>query len=246
MPKKGKDFWNKEYAKGKRRGGPQEPHLALSTEPAEDLIKFTNWLERNYGRKFLNVTTLALDCGCGNGRNLIYLAKEFGMRGYGYDISSEAITQAKRHAANVPSPEIAQRVQYEVRTLAEPIPLPEMSVTLALDMMSSHVLRRTEREAFRAELLRVLKPGGWLFFKSFLLEEDTHAKRLLKEYPGPEEGMYIHPEIGKAEYVWTESTLREFFEPYFTIHKIEKSHKHRHADGTAWKRRTISAYMEKA
>jgi hypothetical protein len=130
-------------------------------------------------------------------------------------------------------------------SLAEPIPLPDSSVTLALDMMSSHVLRRIEREALRAEIVRTLRPNGWLFFKSFLLEEDANAKRLLREFPAQEKGMYIHPEIGVAEYVWTKNSLRDFFEPYFTVHKIEKSHKHQHADGTAWKRRTISAYLEK-
>ncbi len=233
-------FWNRQYAR--------PTHLALSDEPAEDLVKFTRWLERNYGRKFLNVTTQALDLGCGNGRNLIFLAKEFGMRGVGYDAAQTAIAQAKKNSQGLP-------IQFFVRSLAETIPLPDASVTLALDMMSSHVLRQAEREHLRAEVLRVLKPEGWLFFKSFLLEEDVHAKRLLKENPAEEEGMYIHPEIGVAEYVWTEEALREFFASprqssngggsHFTLHKIEKSHKHRHADRTAWKRRTVCAYLEK-
>jgi ubiquinone/menaquinone biosynthesis C-methylase UbiE len=214
------------------------PHLALSDDPAEDLIKFVRFLERHHGRKFLNVTAQALDVGCGNGRNLIYLSETFGMRGLGYDISQEAIAQAKKKASALP-------LQFSVRSLVEPVPLPDSSVTLALDMMSSHVLKQKEREKLRDELCRVLKQEGWLFFKSFLLEEDAHAKRLLREFPAEEEGMYIHPEIGTAEYVWTENALRDFFEPHFTIHKIEKSHKHQHADGTAWKRRTISAYLSK-
>jgi SAM-dependent methyltransferase len=112
-------------------------------------------------------------------------------------------------------------------------------------MMSSHILLSHGRENLRNEILRILKPGGWLFFKSFLLEEDQHAKRLLKEHPGPEENTYIHPEIGVPEYVWTEEALREFYEPFFTLHKLEKSHKHEHRDGSAWKRRTVSAYLQK-
>ncbi|MDO8523896.1 MAG: class I SAM-dependent methyltransferase [bacterium] len=225
-----KDFWEKEYKTGS--------HLALSDEPAEDLIKFTRWLQRNYGRRFLNVTAQALDVGCGNGRNLIFLAKEFGMRGVGYDISKTAIEQAKKNAEGLP-------LEFSIRSLSELIPLQGESVTLALDMMSSHVLTRAKREELRGEISRVLKSEGWLFFKSFLLDEDAHAKRLLKENPAEEEGMYIHPEIGVPEYVWTEEELRRFFEPYFAIHRIEKSHKHLHADGSPWKRRTISAYLEK-
>jgi hypothetical protein len=112
-------------------------------------------------------------------------------------------------------------------------------------MMSSHVLLRKEREFLRSEILRTLRPNGFLFFKSFILEEDQHAERLLKERPADEEGMYLHPEIGVAEYVWTEEAIADFFEPYFFIHKIDKSHKHVHKDKTAWKRRTVSVYLEK-
>lgn len=225
-----KDFWNKQYKKA--------THLELSDEPAEDLMKFTRYLLREHGKQYLNVTTKALDLGCGNGRNLIYLSREFGVHGLGYDTSGQAIAQAKNAAAGLP-------LEFQIRSIAESVPLPDASVVIALDMMASHILKKAEREALREEILRVLKPSGWLFFKSFLLDEDANAKRMLKEYPGPEEGMYVHPEIGVPEYVWTENSLIEFFEPYFTVHKTEKSHKHRHADGTAWKRRTISAYLQK-
>ncbi len=227
---RGNDFWNKQYKR--------PTHLALSDEASEDLEKFTRYLTREHGGKFLNVTTKCVDLGCGNGRNLIYLAREFGVHGFGYDTSETAVAQATRASEGL-------QLSFEVRSIAEPIPLPDSSVVIALDMMSSHFLVRAEREALRAEILRVLKPSGWLFFKSFLLDDDLNARRMLRESPGPEEGMYIHPEINVPEYVWTEEGLREFFEPYFTIHKIEKSFKHRHADGSAWKRRTISAYLQK-
>ncbi len=235
---KAKQFWNKEYGKAKRSGG-SNPHLALSTEPAEDLVKFAKWLERREGRKSLNVTAQALDLGCGNGRNLLFLSREYGVRGVGYDISETAIAQAQKAAQGLP-------LRFEVRSLSEPIPLPDSSVTLALDMMSSHVLLEAERRQLRDEIFRVLRPGGWLFFRSFLLEEDLHAKRLLKESPGPEEGMYIHPEIGAPEYVWAEDSFTDFYGERFAIEKIDKSFKHRHEDGSAWKRRTLAAYLQKS
>lgn len=225
-----KDFWDKQYK--------NPTHLELSDGASEDLEKFTRYLLREHGKKFLNVTAKAVDLGCGNGRNLIYLAKEFGVHGLGYDTSKEAILQARKNAEGL-------QLTFEVGSIADPIPLPDSSVMLALDMMSSHVLLRDERENLRAEILRVLRPGGWLFFKSFLLDDDLNAERMLRESPGPEIGMYMHPEIGAPEYVWTEHALREFFDGYLTIHKIEKSFKHRHADGSAWKRRTICAYLQK-
>lgn len=241
---KAKDFWNKEYAKSNRSGG-NNPHLALSTVHAEDLEKFTRYLERNFGKKFLNVTTKVLDMGCGNGRNLIYLCSAFNVRGFGYDISDVGIREAKKEWALVATDAQKTSVEFQVLPLSEPIPLPDASVMVALDMMASHVLLKEERIRLRDEVLRVLKPEGWLFFKSFLLDDDSHAKRLLREKPAEEDGMYVHPEIGTPEYVWTEDALRDFFEPHFKIHKIEKSFKHKHADGSAWKRRTIVAYLQK-
>ncbi len=209
----------------------------LSDEPAEDLEKFCRFLERNFGKRYVNVTTRALDLGCGNGRNLIYLAQTYGMRGVGYDISDEGIQIAERASAGLP-------ITYTARSIEGIIDLPDHSVDIVLDMMTSHFLRRREREVLRAEILRVLKPGGWLFFKSFLSEEDMHVKRLLKEHPADEPDAYIHPSMGVYEHVWNEQTLHDFFDPYFDCAKIERSYKHIR-DGKAWKRRTVCAYLQK-
>ncbi|MEK7179029.1 MAG: class I SAM-dependent methyltransferase [Patescibacteria group bacterium] len=226
---RGKKFWEREYKKG--------GHFALSERPSEDLVAFTRWLVREYGQRFLNTTSSVLDLGCGNGRNLVYLAREFGMRGTGYDTSAEAIGAAQKISGGV-------SLTYEVRSIAEPLPLPDAGKTLVLDMMASHYLPHTAREALRTETARVLKPGGWLFLKTFLREEDIHAARLLREHPGKEAGSYVHPEIGLEEHVFTEEELLEELAPYFTVHKVKKSHRHM-KDGRAWKRRSISVYAQK-
>jgi cyclopropane fatty-acyl-phospholipid synthase-like methyltransferase len=72
--KGGANFWDQEY----KDGG---AHLALSLDPSEDLEAFTRWLERRGGKSQLNVTCSVTDLGCGNGRNLIYLAAQYGMHG---------------------------------------------------------------------------------------------------------------------------------------------------------------------
>lgn len=226
---KHQEFWNKEYK--------TSAHFALSEDPADDLEKFCRWVERRYGKRFLNVTTQALDLGSGNGRNLIFLAKTYGMRGVGYDISSEGVKFAEKNSSDLP-------ITYVARSIEGSLDLPDHFVSLVLDMMTSHFLRAREREVLRSEILRVLKPGGWLFFKTFLADEDLHVKRLLKENAAEEDHAYIHPRSGLYEYTWTEDAVHEFFEPYFTIHKIERSHKHL-KDGKANKRRSIVVYMEK-
>lgn len=230
--RRGTKFWNKAYS-----GRNKDQHLTLSVNPSDDFQKFTRYLIREQGFALLNPKASVLDLGCGNGRNLIFLAREFGMRGVGYDISQEAVALAKRASAGMP-------LAYEVRSIAGPIPLPDASQTIVLDMMTSHFLREEERDALRKEILRVLRPGGWLFYKTFLRDEDLHAERLLKEHPANEEGSYIHPDVGVLEHVSTQEEVEETLGEHFTVHKIYKSHRHL-LRGEAFKRRSVTAYAQK-
>ncbi len=228
MPR-GQQFWDKEYADSK--------NFSLSTEPAEDLLKFTRWMERNFGNELLNPLLNVLDLGCGNGRNLIYLAKTYGCRGIGYDLSGVAVNQAKVAAEGL-------KLNFTSRTIAGKFDLPDSSFGLAVDMMTSHYLNKSDREELRSEISRVLKPGGWLLYKTFLLEDDINARRMLRENPANEENTYIHPTIGTTEHVSTEEEVENFFGKDFDIVKIEKTGKHI-IRGRAGKRRSLIAYLQK-
>lgn len=230
MRQSAKKFWDKEYKKPE--------HLSLSTEPAEDLEKFARWLVREEGNRHLNKTSLVVDLGCGNGRNLIFLSKEFGARGVGYEISEEAIKEASVHSGGLP-------IKYTKQSISEPLAESDSTVDVVLDMMVSHYLNEKEREAFRAEVFRVLKPGGYYFLKTFLRDGDLHAERLLKENAGEEAGTYIHPKIGVAEHAWSEEEIEKFFGQNFEILKLDKSHKHI-SRGKAFRRRTVSVYLRKS
>ena len=225
----GQTFWDSEYTQG--------GNLQLSTDESEDLAKFTRWMMRQKDEGVLESTPSVLDLGCGNGRNLIFLAREFGVHGTGYDTSSAAIAQARTLAQGLP-------LELSVRSIAEPIPLADESQDLVLDMMSSHFLTEAERTRLRDEIYRVLRPGGWFFMKTFLLDDDLHSKRLLSEHPGPEPGTYIHPVIGVPEHVYSEEELKEFLSERFLIHKVYRSHRHK-SQGRARKRRTITLYAQK-
>lgn len=226
----GATFWDKEYT--------NPEHLKLSENVSEDLAKFTRWLARNdESQHLLTAKNKVVDVGCGNGRNLIFLAREFGMSGYGVDISSAAIAQAKRLSDKLP-------ITYSVGTAGITLPIDSNSQSLVLDMMTSHFLDATGRKHLRDELFRILAPGGYLFMKTFLKDDDLHTARLLREHPGIEEGSYIHPVMGVAEYVYSEEELVQFLTEKFIIRKIYRSHKHAF-HGRARKRRTVSIYAEK-
>ncbi|MBI3632043.1 MAG: class I SAM-dependent methyltransferase [Candidatus Vogelbacteria bacterium] len=244
LRRKGNKFWNKEYSKAgpASAGAYSGKHLAISTNPSEDLIHFIKWLKRNHPEAQLDPKSSVLDLGCGNGRNLIYLAKTYGIHGLGYDISSEAITQAKAQSKNL-------NLKYEVRSIAGQITMPGESQALVLDMMTSHFLNEAERANLIKEILRILKPGGWLYFKTFFKDQDINANRLLRENPAGEKGSYIHPKIGVAEHVFTEQEIKDMLGENFIIHKMLRSHRHiEHGHGGtihAGKRRSISVYAEK-
>jgi SAM-dependent methyltransferase len=226
----GTTFWDSEYKNAS--------HLKLSTEVSEDLEKFTRWLARQKDiASILVPQNSVLDVGCGNGRNLIYLGQNFGMKGVGYDVSTAAVAQATAASSGLP-------LSYTARSIAGPLNLPDDSQALVLDMMASHFLTAPERAFLRDEIYRVLMPGGFLFMKTFLADGDLHTRRLLKDYPSPEAGTYIHPVIGVPEHAYEEEELVEFLSQKFIIRKIYRSHKHV-LRGKARKRRTISLYVEK-
>lgn len=225
----GQAFWNEEYK--------VEGHFSLSQKQSEDLEKFTRWLNREYGNSVLNVTASVLDLGTGNGRNLAWLAETFKVRGIGYDISTEAIKQAKQRAMTEGLP-----LSYEARSIVGTLTVPDESQTVVLDMMTSHFLKEAERRALIDEIFRVLKPGGFLFYKTFLLDEDRHAKRMIKENPAEEANSYIHPEIGVAEHVSSEEEIESLYGEKFEIRKIERSHRH---TGKFAKRRSVTLYLQK-
>ncbi len=225
----GVTFWDNEYKNAN--------HLKLSTDHSEDLEKFTRWVIREKREDVLTPPASVLDVGCGNGRNLIFLARQFGLSGTGYDISTAAVAQAKAASEGLD-------LTYQARSIAGSLELPDNSQTLVLDMMTSHFLNEAERRFLRDEIFRVLRPGGFVFMKTFLADGDLHTRRLLKDAPAKEENTYIHPVIGVPEYVYTEDALTEFLGEKFIIHKVYRSHKHV-LKGRARKRRTISIYAEK-
>ncbi len=227
-----KKFWNKEYDR--------PAHLTMSDEPAGDVVTFSHWAERNSEWYPFPRGGMVLDLGCGNGRNLLYMCKEYSMQGYGVDISDVAISQAKKVAS-----EDKLQIELKAASITDKLPQADESVDVVLDMMTSHILNTKQREIYINEVVRVLKPFGWLFMKTFVMDGDMHAKRLIAERPGDEPQTYVHPKIGEQEYVWTEHDLEEWLGKHFKVHKMLKSYKHVTRDGKPYKRRTIAVYAEK-
>ncbi len=228
-----KEFWNKEY---------KDPGMfALSDDVSADLVKFVRWMQKEYGKDAIRPDTVVLDAGCGNGRNLLWMNENFRVRGYGYDISDQAIVQAQAIAAKQ---QWGSKLTFAVRSLDQLLPLENESVDIVIDAMSSHFLRNAERARFIAEVARVLKPQGVIFFKSFYAERDSHTKELLEKYGADEENAYIHPKLKVYEYVWSDAALELSFGTDFILMRKEASGKH-HIKGKPAKRRSVVCYFER-
>jgi hypothetical protein len=128
----------------------------------------------------------------------------------------------------------------------EPVDLPAESVDVVLDMMVFHFLDDAKRQSYIKDKARLMKPFSWMLLKTFVLDNDQNAIRMIKDYPTPDKeyNSYIHPKFKALEHVFTEGELVELLSPYFKIHKMIKSYKH-FKDGKPYKRRTVSVYLER-
>ncbi len=229
---RGGGFWNTEYKDAK--------HLTLSEEPSSDLLTFVKWVNRNSEWPAFFQGGFVLDMGCGNGRNIGNLCEQYHMKGLGIDISDTAIKQASEKFSHLKS------VRFNKGSIYDKLELENESVDVILDLMVIHFLDDNKRHEYIKDIARVIKPFGWMLLKTFVLDGDQNAIRMIKDYPTPkkEHNSYIHPKFKALEHVFTEEEIDELFSPYFIIHKKIKSYKHI-KDGKPYKRRTICVYLER-
>lgn len=220
--------WEQEYQSPK--------FVSLGTDAAQDVKDFVKWLRRKQHVELDHGTLL--DLGCGIGKNSFYF-EQYGMRVIGYDFSQIAIAKAKEIAKQNQSNAV-----FEVQSIGEVLPLNDRSITVAIDVMSSHALSTTERATYVSELHRVLNPGGYAFVRTFVLEGDDNAKKLMKQFPGGEPQSYVLPETGMTEHVYFEKELRELYKDFEILH-FEKVFGYQRWENRVYKRRYALLYLKK-
>lgn len=110
----------------------------------------------------------ALDLGCGYGRTTIYLAQK-GWQVDGVDFVPQAIVEAKQRAAAAGA--LAQ-IQFHVGSVAD-LHFVSGPYDLAIDIGCMHSLGAPLQQAYRDELLRLLRPGAtYLLFARLQSQDD--------------------------------------------------------------------------
>lgn len=104
---------------------------------------------------------MALDVGCGAGRNSLYLAAQ-GLRVTGVDISATALHKAKHTARDQG---LQDRVNFICQPVQDGLPCADATQDLVVDMyVSFHIGENADRLALWQDVSRVLKPDGFFVF----------------------------------------------------------------------------------
>ena len=225
--------WEEEYQKPKL--------ITQSLQVQKDFLRFIHWLKKNkhldFERKFR-----VLDLGCGIGKNAFYLAKNFPAELVAYDFSQTAIEKAKKKLKDF---RLEGSISFELRDIRKKIPLEDHSIDLALDIMSSHNLSKKERDFYLRELYRIMKPGAFLYWRTFAKEGDKNAKALLKKFPGSEEFTYIHPELGVQERIFSGPEIKEIYAPYFRVVRMLRKTGYQKFNNQVYKRNYWNVYLQR-
>lgn len=117
---------------------------------------------------------MALDLGCGAGRDAIFLA-QCGFKVIGVDISQKAIDIAQERAA-----EAGIIVDWRCGSALE-LPVADESLDFISDRGCFHLISENEREQYSLEIARVLKTDGTFLLRGFGSKHAHGVGKVTKE-----------------------------------------------------------------
>ncbi len=210
--KEQQEKWDREHA---------NPAVLLqmdSESPSSGVVKFVDWLKQ-HGKSVDQLT--GLEMCCGKGRNVIYLAQQ-GVQAIGADFSSAAIEEAKKRAEKSG---VGNDTRFIVQDVTLPYPLKSESLDFAIDCFGSTDIESAKgRKAALDNLVKMLKPGGYLMVYLLSTDDEFH-KEMIAKSPGPDAGSFIHPVNGKYEKAFTEQEVKEFYKDLtlVTLERVPKT-----------------------
>ncbi len=195
--------WDREY---RQKGIPS----SFRDEPSGALVwGLEAW---RHVREAVGAPATALDVGCGTARNSLYLASA-GVLVQGLDGSREALARASERLALAPR-EVAERVRLQHGLIEDGLPAASGSVELALDLfVSKHLIDDAARAAYRAELRRVLSPGGL-----YLLSLAGRGDGYYSQCPSIGAGKVVDPKTGVGSVLYDLAGLQAELSDGFGLH----------------------------
>ena len=149
---------------------------------------------------------IGVEMCCGKGRNTNWLAKQ-GIHMSGLDFSQTAIKVAKERAEK----DSITQAQFFVHDVTESWPFKDESQDFVLDCFGSTDIESGElRQKARTEMLRVLKPGGYIFLYLLSTEDEFH-KEMIEKNPAHDAHAFYHIQTGKYEKTFSEEEVKNLF-----------------------------------
>lgn len=220
--------WEREYT--------NPTFISKDGKPQEDFLKFLKWIKKNKARELEGARIL--DAGCGTGRNAYYLAVKYDVQVEAFDFAKSAIAFAHENFAH-------PHVSFFVHNMKDTLPYADESFDFVIDIMASFSLDSSERELYLKELYRVLKPEGLLYVRTLAKEGDKNAQFLIKNNPGVEADMYIHPTLSSPERVFSGPDFKAVYTKYFEVLRMERKSGYQKFDGQPYKRQYWNVYLQK-
>lgn len=191
LEKRDKEWWDKFYS------NKEKPVPFFKNIPDESLVSYCTSNILNKGK--------ALDIGCGNGRNSLYLSTQ-GFNVVGIDISSKSLSWAKELCEDY-----SNKPEFKCQSLFQFEDEPK-SFDFINDSGCFHHIKPHRRSDYFEVVLKYLKDDGYFAMTCFNLDGGANISDydVYREYS-------MHGGLGFSEY-----KLRKILEYYFEIIEFRK------------------------
>jgi len=157
--------WEREYS---------ELH-AYTTSYRDELDRGVEYLLGYLGARDVSLPEPVLECACGRGRNALPLAAQ-GYRVVGLDHALTALRQFRERVRHEGTEGLALALHHDLR---QPFPVRGAAVGTVLDITAvDNLVEAADRQAYAAEVARVLRSGGIAVIVTFDRDDGYYARFL--------------------------------------------------------------------
>ena len=218
-------MWDAEYSRGTIPG-------SLRKDPSHVLLLFERLLQ-------IRSMRTAVDVGCGNGRNSVYLAS-LGLKVESIDFSPVAIQAAKTLAAEK---SVADRIRFREGDLSDNLPYKSDAFDLSLDLyVFCHFTDETMKRHYVDELYRITKNGGYAISALFGIRDEYYGRMATTE----QEPIIIEdPTNNVVKQLYLEPTFKRSFCPPFIVKYFTEFEFRDVVQGKEYSRRILTMALRK-
>lgn len=189
------NLWQTEYEK---KGIPS----SFRIEPSGTLVDSLALLESAGFRG-----QIAIDIGCGTGRNSLYLAGK-GYSVYSFDLVQCLVDRLKEQAEHY---NMAGRIHAFCQSATHQWPLPDNICDLAIDTFCfKHLITSDEQRVYQRELGRVLRPGGF-FILTLAGTDDGYYGPLLQSSANISQRLIVDPMNRIGSILYDKQDIEDLF-----------------------------------